>query len=126
MTKAGDLIKLAYAQRAEGHIEAALQLYTDAEAECEDDALRAHCQRHRGDILRELGQPGAAKAHLESAEHLYRQLGNDPLSLANTLRGLALLYSREPDASALWAEAREIYARLGIAEGVRECDEHLS
>jgi hypothetical protein len=51
-----------------------------------------------------------------------------PLDLANALRVTALAFealARRAEAVARWRRARELYAALGVLEGVTECDDYL-
>ena len=95
----------------------------------------AHKLRHLGDLLRERGDLERATPLLEEALALYR--AETPLEeahpahaldVANAVRRVALLReeSQEPAAAVeLWAEARELYARLELAAGVEEAEQHL-
>jgi tetratricopeptide (TPR) repeat protein len=95
-----------------------------------DEPLRlAHTVRHVGDILRQWGQPEKACGCYDEALAIYRaDGGTPPLDLANTLAG----YGRTRDdlrdieaAAALWQEARDLYASLGLQAGVDEADRRL-
>ncbi|ESQ76293.1 hypothetical protein ABAC402_05310 [Asticcacaulis sp. AC402] len=120
------LAESARSKRRSGDNPGAVTDYTRAEAAYTlegDKGGRAYCLRHRGDILRELGQTTEGEIRLREAERLYRQL-DDPLGLANTLRCLALMRD-DIAATALWLEARLLYQSLGVEAGIAEADCHL-
>ena len=128
MPEAENLVHAVYALRRAGERERALQTYCDACAAFgNDDAGRAHCLRHIGDLAAELGHCGDARTALKEAEELYRGSIDDTLALANTLRLLALL----DDDKSIWAEARVVYLRAALVTGldlraaINECDRHL-
>ena len=130
--KGQDLIREAYARRRAGDAEGALALYRSAERVLDgDEKGRAHCLRHVGDLALELGRRDEARDALQQAESLYRGPVADTLSLANTVRLLALLALLESDSSR-WREARALYARaatetkLDLTAAFAECDRRLS
>ncbi len=90
----------------------------------------AFALRHEAGIAGELGLPAEAEPLYLEAEGIYRQLGEAAeLDLANTLRGLALLYESSGRADAarpLFEQARALYAKCKVQAGVAECDEKLS
>ncbi|HEY1604135.1 MAG TPA: hypothetical protein VGF77_00885 [Allosphingosinicella sp.] len=123
------LVSRAYEARRRGEAGAALALYREAAAASADDpAGRAHCLRHVGDLEREAGRPAEARAALAEAEALYRRTAGDILSLANTVRLVALV-DGSPER---WREARALYEQAGEESGLdlgpafAECDRHLS
>lgn len=124
---AASLIEQARAARRAGDTAGALDLYRRAlEASGEAAAVRAHCQRHIGDLANEMREPETARAALREAEAHYRQT-DDPLSLANTLRLLALIDGTRDH----WQEARALYLRaaamgLPLTEAIAECDRQLA
>jgi hypothetical protein len=93
-------------------------------------ASLAYALRHEADILRESCLHGEAEPLYLEAEGIYRQQGEaGELDLANTLRGLALVYesSGRADASGpLFEAARALYAKCKVQAGVSECEEKLS
>ena len=124
---------LAQAERGIGNLEAAAHHYANAAVLYRELGLRerlAFAIRHEADIRREAGKAVEAEPLYLEAEEIYRQLGEQAtLDLANTLRGLALVYesTAKNDASkALWQEARELYAKCNVDAGIAECDEKLS
>ena len=126
---ARQLVERARAIRRAGDSAASLTLYRQATtAFGEDPSGRAHCLRHIGDLERELGRPAEAREALHEAESLYRTSVNDVLSLANTLRLLAILDGDR----AMWQDARSLYQKAGIETGLdlraafAECDKHLA
>jgi tetratricopeptide (TPR) repeat protein len=122
------LVEQASAARRAGNRSAAFELYNEAWSLSRDAAVYAHCQRHMGDLARELGRPDEARAALLNAERLYRSEVSDTLGLANTVRLFALL---EGD-PARWRDARELYELAASQGGIDlnaaldECDRHLS
>ena len=123
---------LAQAERGIGNLEAAAHHYANAAVLYRELGLRerlAFAIRHEADIRREAGKAVEAEPLYLEAEEIYRQLGEQAtLDLANTLRGLALVYesTAKNDASkALWQEARELYAKCNVDAGIAECDEKL-
>ena len=127
--KGQDLIREAYARRRAGDAEGALALYRSAERVLDgDEKGRAHCLRHVGDLALELGRRDEARDALQQAESLYRGPVADTLSLANTVRLLALL---ESDPSR-WRAARALYEQAAAETGLdltaafEECDRRLS
>ena len=91
--------------------------------------LRAFALQHLADIDRDADRPDAALAHAEQALALYRRHGEGAsLDAANALRQMALSLDalrRVPAAEKAWGEARELYATLGAADAVAECDARL-
>ena len=142
--KAGSQAELARALRALGQIErdlhhtdAARQHYEEAvaiyraEGHAEGNDLRlAHTVRHLGDIHRSAGHAALAEPCYDEALNLYRaNPQTTPLDLANAIRGLAILKSDTGDALravSLWTEARSLYAKAGINEGVAESERRLA
>lgn len=130
MTDGGwELVKQAHGVRRAGDPEASLALYRQAErAFADDPAGRAHCLRHIGDLARELDRREDARAALSEAERLYRSAVDDLLSLANTVRLLALVDGDR----ARWREARALYEQAARETGydltaaLEECDRRLS
>ena len=90
---------------------------------------RAHIIRHQADIAAEMGLLSESFVHYEAALSIYRRDSlTNPMDLANTLRGFALLKERwkeVQEAKKMWREAKEIYSSFGIEEGVKECNAHL-
>ena len=85
-------------------------------------ARLAYALRHEADILRESCLPAEAEPLYLEAEAIYRQQGEEAeLDLANTLRGLALVYesSGKSDAArSLFEQARALYAKCSVQAGV--------
>jgi tetratricopeptide (TPR) repeat protein len=124
---------LGQIERDLGRGDAALPLYEEAVRICrvEGDALRlAHTVRHLGDIHQDAGRRDVAGPCYEEALAIYRSHGRTaPLDLANAIRPLAILHEtlgQPKQAIDLWTEARALYARLNVREGVDESSEHLS
>ena len=114
--------------RRAGGVAAALDLYRQAgDAFGEDLTGRAHCLRHIGDLAIVLDRLAEARTALSEAESLYRSSVRDTLSLANTVRLLAIL----DGGSERWREARSLYGDaalelgLDLREAIEECDRHM-
>jgi len=89
----------------------------------------AHKVRHLGDLEMSRANLEEAGRHYAEALALYREhSGAAGLDYANLVRKLGILAEKRGDAvraRAWWSEARELYAKLGVAEGVTEADERL-
>jgi tetratricopeptide (TPR) repeat protein len=127
------LAGMAQLHRDAGEHASALPLFEEAVTHCQqlrDTHLMAHALRHLGETHLELRALGRAEQHLRDALAMYRTLPDTmTLDVANALRPLAVCLERQgadEDARALWGETREVYAALGIAEGVAECDAALA
>jgi tetratricopeptide (TPR) repeat protein len=125
---------LHHADAALQHYEEAVAIYRSegsAEGSAEGNDLRlAHTVRHVGDIQRSAGHPALAEPCYDEALTLYRaNPQTTPLDLANTVRGLAILKFDSgdvPRAVSLWTEARDLYAAVGVNEGVAESERRLA
>lgn len=131
------LTALGQIERDLHHSDAALQYYEEAaaiyrsEAHAELTDLKiAHTIRHVGDIHRSAGRAALAEPCYVEALNLYHaNPQTTPLDLANAIRGFAILESDSGDsqrAIALWTEARDLYAQVGVNEGVAESDRRLA
>jgi tetratricopeptide (TPR) repeat protein len=127
------LCGLGQAERGIGNLEASRHHYQSAAVlyrEIGPPERLAYTLRHEADILREASLPAEAEPLYLEAAGIYRQQGEEAeLDLANTLRGLALLYesTARPDASRpLFEQARALYAKCNVQAGVAECEEKLS
>jgi len=79
----------------------------------------AHTIRHLGDVYHEEGRPDLAESCYHEALALYRSREDrSPLDFANAIRSLAVL--RWEQTRALWEEARDLYATVNVAAGVKE------
>jgi tetratricopeptide (TPR) repeat protein len=127
VTRFETIVAQARATRHAGDLAGALALYRDALAAAANETDRAHCLRHIGDLARAQGLEGEAVVALRRAETIYRAGVGDTLSLANTVRLLALV---EGNASG-WQEARALYAKAAdesgrdLREAIAECDHHI-
>jgi tetratricopeptide (TPR) repeat protein len=124
---------LGQAERDIGNLQAARHHYQGAAVlyrEIGPPARLAYALRHEAEILRKLCLPLEAEPLYLEAEGIYRQQGEKAeLDLANTLRGLALVYesSDRADASrSLFEQARALYAKCNVQAGVAECERKLS
>jgi tetratricopeptide (TPR) repeat protein len=127
------LCGLGQAEHDIGNLEAARHHYQGASVLYREIGLPARLAdvlRHEADILRELCLPAEAEPLYVEAEGIYRKQGEEAdLDLANTLRGLALVYesSGRADASrSLFEKARDLYAKCNVQAGVTECEGKLS
>jgi tetratricopeptide (TPR) repeat protein len=124
---------LGQIERDLGRGDCGLPLYEEAIRICRSEgaALRlAHTVRHLDDIHQDAGRSELAEPCYREALAIYRSHGQTtPLDLANTLRPFAILQETlgQPEqAIDLWTEARDLYARLNLREGVAESTDHLS
>ena len=90
-----------------------------------DRLVLAHRVRHLGDAYRRLGRTEAAEPCYIEALSIYReQQATKPLDLANAVRGFALLresVGAREESRRLWQEAHDLYAKVDVPAGVREC-----
>ena len=106
--------------------------YRIAVAACrKGDPLRlAHTVRHLGDAYRQARQDHLAEPCYVEALETYRQHPNEqPLDLANALRGFALLKENQGSIEAaqpLWTEAHDLYASTNVSAGVAESAARLA
>ena len=125
-----EAIARARSERAHGRLLEARDDYARAVAlarSAGDDTALAFTLRHLGDVSLKTGALAAAAAAAEEAVSICRRLPGD-LDLANALRIAALAAGQmgQPgDAADKWREARDLYARAGVADGVVECDAHI-
>ena len=85
----------------------------------------AHSVRHLGDVYRHARRtPSVA-----TTKRLPRGEDSPPtLDFANAVRPMAILQAdlgRRAEALTLWREARDLYAAVGIADGVEEAERWL-
>ncbi len=125
-------LTLAREAAAEGRAGEARNSYARAAALSRESGaplLQAHALRHLSDLDRQADHLEQALAHAEQAAALYRANGQGTSpDMANALRlkGLALDGLRKTEqARAAWTEARELYTRAEVADGVAECDRRL-
>ena len=111
----------------------ALLLYSKALKEYQSSGNKngiAYAERHIADIAMELNIHEQAEESFKRALTIYREdESGNAMNIANTVRGYALLQEKTHQyhkSRSLWEEAREIYNRFNIQEGVGECDHHLS
>jgi tetratricopeptide (TPR) repeat protein len=116
---------LGQIERDLGENNVALKLYEEAVTICRgesDSLLLAHTIRHVGDIHQDAGRPELAEPCYQEALTIYRNHEETAvLDLANTVRPLALLKEENGEvegAKRLWAEAKDLYAKANVPEGV--------
>jgi tetratricopeptide (TPR) repeat protein len=126
------LCGLAQAENDIGNCEASRHHYANAVLlyrQIGPPSNLAYALRHEADLARKMAQPSEAEPLYREAEGIYRGMGDEAtLDLANTLRGLALVTEQTTSLEAsrsLWLEARDLYARCNVAEGVAGCEEQL-
>lgn len=136
----GDLGELAQAITGVGQIERDARNYDAARVHYEEAAsiyralgepLRlAHTLRHIGDILQDHGRGRLGEAYTREALEIYRgDARTPPLDLANAIRGLAVIKQElgaSGQARALWVEAKDLYASVGVDAGVRESEKRIA
>ena len=118
-----DLNQLDVARK---HYEKALAIYRLL-----GDRLKlAHTVRHVADLHRQQGHVDQADSCYQQALAIYRgDRKTWPLDLANTIRGFALLKEKSGSAKQampLWQEAKELYAAVGVPDGVAESSRRLA
>ena len=126
------LMLLGQIERDSDHRTAALQHYKEAVdiSRNVDQPLRfAHTLRHLADLYCDDGMLDLAESCYHEVLATYRtNKGSSPGDLANAIRGFAVMKDAagSPDeARPLWEEARDLYASLGVEEGVQECNSRL-
>lgn len=106
---------------AQAHYERAVSLLRSSE----DRLKLAHTIRHLGEVHAEQGHLALAEECLAESLQMYRSHPSpSTLDLANAIRAYAALKTQSGDHQAarpLWVEAGELYAAVGVAEGVAEC-----
>jgi tetratricopeptide (TPR) repeat protein len=111
---------------ARAHYEEAAEIYR---MQGEPQRL-AHALRHIGDILQDQGRGRLGEAYVREALELYRaDTRTAPLDLANAIRGLAVIkqgLGASGQARALWVEAKDLYASVGVDAGVRESEKRIA
>lgn len=86
----------------------------------------AHATRHLADLQSQLGQLEASEANFRKVLSVYQgQSNTHPGNLANAVRAFAVLLEKTPkkqEALQHWKQAKELYANVGIKEGVEEAE----
>ena len=115
------------------NIDAALVAYEEAVEISErlgDHQLVAHTVRHLGDVHRHGKRLKEAERCYERSLGLYASFENlHPCEYANAIRPMAIIQEalgNVDEAKKLWGQARELYRKGGILEGVDECSERLA
>lgn len=87
-----------------------------------------HTLRHIGGLFLELGKAECAERCLVQVAEQYDSDETTPLEKANAYRIYALSLEergKPEEANKYWRQARNLYAELGLADGVKEADQHL-
>ena len=128
---AAELVELGRQARCAGMTEEALAFYIKAMAAAHDAgdvAGMMHYGRHAADLHRKLGNFEEAYVLISVTLGFYRENPPSDLELANTLRIAALadeVYEDIGRRAALWREASDLYACVGVQAGVDEAQAHL-
>ena len=89
-----------------------------------DTNKTAHALRHQADVMRKLDCGIEAHALYQKAVDIYRKDENtSTLDMANALRGYALNLidmGQKEKARQIWEETAELYAQIGLIDGVEE------
>ncbi len=123
---------LGQIERDLGRHDAARALYEEAVTICRTlnaPLVLAHTVRHLGDVHQDAGRAELAGPCYAEALRIYRtDSRTPPLDLANAIRSLAVHTEAGggADARKLWEEARDLYAAVGILDGVAECTDRLA
>ena len=100
-------------------------------ARAENDLMAmAHKTRHLGDVYRQKGLTDRAIQYYLEALSLYRNHQDPPkLDYANAIQRVAITKeesSQTVEAKKLWEEAKELYAMIGLQEGVDYCSRRIA
>ncbi|MCW8877153.1 MAG: tetratricopeptide repeat protein [Kangiellaceae bacterium] len=122
---------LAQIERRQNQIEESINHYLDIvelAKEYQSHLWQAHAFRHIADIKTEHDSLEQAEMYYEKTIAIYQRFGEtESLSYANSLRGYALLKTKQRNEMVkdLWQQAENIYRSLDIKEGVEECRQQL-
>lgn len=122
---------LAKIERQQGQFEQAINHYLDIvelAKEYQSQLWQAHAFRHIADIKTEVDNLDQASMYYQKAIAIYQRFGEaESLSYANTLRGYAILKTKQRNemVKELWLQAEEIYRSLEIKAGIEECQQQL-
>ncbi len=127
------LHRLANLERDLGERTAAEAFWNEAIGICralDRPLMLAHKVRHLADLKHECEQVDAAESLYEEAMAIYRDPANSAtLDHANAAMAFAELRSRQgmPDvARALLSEARDLYSRIDLKNGVEMCERQMA
>ena len=127
------LNKLAHLRADLEGREAAIELLREAaEAgrRAQSGLLEGEALRHWADHLRHQNKLNEAETiYWRAMSALKSDPETTPLSLGNAYRPIAILYGELGNGSKAiryWQEARKLYAEVGIAAGIEECDANLA
>jgi len=125
--------KLGHVELDVKNIDAALAAYKEAvkiSEELDDSQMIAHTVRHLGDVYRHGKRFQEAEGCYHRALEIYTSFKNlHPCEYANAIRPMAIIkedLGHFDEAKKLWEQARELYGKAGIQEGVDECSERLA
>ena len=132
MADGEQLVGLAKTAKRQGRLDDAAEYYRRA-VEAFDDAgegMRGiHAARHLAEIELDRGQLEEASLRIAEVLLFYRGREVPRLEMANALRVAALVDERRgfrDEARLLWMEARELYEREGVKDGVLEAHRRLT
>ncbi len=114
-----------------GELREALSYYKQIERiyiDLKDEVRQMHTLRHIGDMYRELGEQECAEKCLVQVVDFYRNSPTNDLETANANRVFAIVQEdlkKTALAITHWEKAKALYAKVGIPEGVEECNVHL-
>ena len=132
MSGGDELVALGKTARRRGRLDDAAEYYrraVDAYDAAGEWMRGVHAARHLAEIELEAGRPEEASLRIAEVLLFFRGREIPRLEMANALRVAALVDERrgfKDEARLLWSEARELYEREGVKDGVLEADRRLS
>lgn len=120
--------------RDQGNTQEALGSYQKAlvlQEKAESDLRVAHVLRHLAEMEMELGRKTEAGDYFKRSHAIYESSSKgSEMDMANFYRAYALFHEEmnedQKQAHELWSQARGIYEKYGIEEGIKEADSHLA
>ncbi len=122
---------IAQVQQDQGDLGLALKTYKKIEPlyiQLKKTPEQMHTLRHIGSLFLELGKAECAERCLVQVAENYENSDTNPLEKANAFRVYALsLEERDKpqEAKQYWSKAKKAYEKVGLEEGINECDSHL-
>ncbi len=127
-----DCVIEAKSARRQGRLSDATALYEEAaqsfQAE-QQPARWAHALRHAAEMAVRSGDAATGLREARAVIEHYRSSHPTELEMANALRVLALAEAAAGErdhACTHWSEARELYATVGVPDGVAEADRRVA